>query len=172
MQQGTSALSRAGDVNGFFGLVVDNLSILAFIATVLTGVFGFPAEVVFNRMFPGTALGVLIGNLLYSFMALRLRRRLGRNDITAMPLGLDAPTSIGMALLVLGPAFLAFKQLGLDPDAAALRTWHLGMASLVIMGTLKFVLAFAGDLVTRHVPRVQRAGTSAPSACLAPPCPA
>lgn len=161
MHQLDSTPSRAGDINGFFGLVVDNLSILAFMATVLIGAFGFPADVVFNRMFPGTALGVLVGNLLYSWMAVRLRQRLGRSDITAMPLGLDAPTSIGMALLVLGPAFLAFKQVGLDPETAAMRTWQLGMASLVIMGLLKLVLAFAGDFVTRHVPRAGLLGSIA-----------
>ena len=57
----TPATSRrwfvAGDLNGFFGLVVDNLSILGFIAMALIGIFGFPAEVVYQRMFPGTALG-------------------------------------------------------------------------------------------------------------------
>ena len=63
----------------------------------LIGIFGFPAEVVFGRMFPGTALGVLVGNLLYTWMARRLMVKTGRNDVTAMPLGLDAPTSIGMA---------------------------------------------------------------------------
>src|SRR5690606_14852835 len=77
-----------GDINGFFGLVVDNLSILGFIAMALVGIFGFPAEVVFTRMFPGTALGVLLGNLAYTWMARRLARRTGRDDVTAMPLGL------------------------------------------------------------------------------------
>src|SRR3546814_6298023 len=52
-----------GDLNGFFGLVVDNLSILGFIAAALVGIFAMPADVVFQRMFPGTALGVLVGNL-------------------------------------------------------------------------------------------------------------
>ena len=61
-----------GDLNGFFGLVVDNLSILGFIAAALIGIFQFPAEVVFTRMFPGTALGVLVGNLIYTWMAHRL----------------------------------------------------------------------------------------------------
>ena len=112
----------AGDLNGFFGLVVDNLSILGFIAMALLGIFGFPAEVVFGRMFPGTALGVLVGNLLYTWMARRLMAKTGRDDVTAMPLGLDAPTSIGMALLVLGPAFVAFKQQGLEANAAAIAT--------------------------------------------------
>ncbi|MEO8365376.1 MAG: hypothetical protein ABI538_04130 [Pseudoxanthomonas sp.] len=149
----------AGDLNGFFGLVVDNLSILGFIAMALIGIFGFPAEIVYQRMFPGTALGVLVGNLLYTRMARRLAAKTGRDDVTAMPLGLDAPTSIGMALLVLGPAFVAFKQQGMEADAAALATWQLGMASLVVMGVLKLVLSFFGDTVTRLVPRAGLLGS-------------
>lgn len=149
----------AGDLNGFFGLVVDNLSILGFIAAALVGIFQFPAEVVFGKMFPGTALGVLLGNLIYTAMARRLALRSGRDDVTAMPLGLDAPTSIGMALLVLGPAYLAFGQQGMTPQAAALATWQLGMASLVVMGLLKLVLSFAGDWVTRVLPRAALLGS-------------
>src|SRR5690606_11956002 len=149
----------AGDLNGFFGLVVDNLSILGFIAAALVGIFQFPAEVVFGKMFPGTALGVLVGNLIYTAMARRLAQRSGRDDVTAMPLGLDAPTSIGMALLVLGPAYVAFGQQGIAPEAAALATWQLGMAALVVMGLLKLVLSFAGDWVTRVLPRAALLGS-------------
>lgn len=151
----------AGDLNGFFGLVVDNLSILGFITLALVGLFQFPAEVIYTRMIPGTAFGVLIGNLLYTWMARRLAARSGRSDVTAMPLGLDAPTSIGMALLVLGPAFVRYKQQGLDPQAAALATWHLGMAALVVMGLLKTVLSFFGDAVTRALPRAALLGSIA-----------
>ncbi|WCE02965.1 hypothetical protein [Pseudoxanthomonas sp. JBR18] len=150
-----------GDLNGFFGLVVDNLSILGFIAMALVGMFQFPAEVVFGRMFPGTAFGVLVGNLAYTVMARRLARRTGRSDVTAMPLGLDAPTSIGMALLVLGPAFWTFRNLGMDAHAAAIETWHLGMAALVIMGGLKLVLSFFGEAVTRALPRAALLGSIA-----------
>lgn len=149
----------AGDLNGFFGLVVDNLSILGFISAALIGIFGFPADVVFGRMFPGTAFGVLVGNGIYTWMAHRLARQSGRDDVTAMPLGLDAPTSIGMALLVLGPAFVAFKQQGMDEAAAANATWQLGMASLVVMGVLKLVLSFFGDAITRAVPRAALLGS-------------
>src|SRR5688500_8935415 len=147
-----------GDLNGFFGLVVDNLSILGFIAAALIGIFGMPADIVFGRMFPGTAFGVLVGNLLYTWMARRLAMRTGRDDVTAMPLGLDAPTSIGMALLVLGPAFAAYRTQGLDAQAAGIATWQLGMASLMVMGALKFVLSFAGDAITRVVPRAALLG--------------
>ena len=151
----------AGDLNGFFGLVVDNLSILGFIAAALVGIFAMPADVVFQRMFPGTALGVLVGNLIYTWMARRLAAKTGRDDVTAMPLGLDAPTSIGMALLVLGPAFVAFKQGGMDDDAAAIATWQLGAASLMVMGVLKFVLSFFGEAVTRIAPRAALLGSIA-----------
>ena len=76
-----------------------------------------------------------------------------------MPLGLDAPTSIGMALLVLGPAFVAFKQQGLEANAAAIATWQLGMASLIVMGLLKLVLSFFGEAVTRALPRAALLGS-------------
>lgn len=150
-----------GDLNGVLGLVVDNLSILAFLATALVGIFGMPADIVYRRMFPGTAFGVLLGNLAYTWMARRLAAKTGRADVTAMPLGLDAPTSIGMALLVLGPAFAGYKAAGMDPAAAGEATWRLGMASLVVMGVLKFVLSFFGAWVQRSVPRAGLLGSIA-----------
>jgi len=151
----------AGDLNGFFGLVVDNLAVMAFLATVLVGLFRFPADIVFYRMFPGTALGVLVGDLAYTWMAVRLSRGTGRPDVTAMPLGIDTPTTIGLALLVLGPAFARFKQGGLDEHAAGIATWHLGMAAMIVMGVLKFALSFAGAWVGRVVPRAGLLGSIA-----------
>ena len=64
-----------GDINAFFGLMLDNVVNLAVLAGILVGGFGFPADIVFTRMFPGTALGVLLGNLVYTVMAIRLARR-------------------------------------------------------------------------------------------------
>ncbi|GGA06715.1 hypothetical protein [Dyella caseinilytica] len=151
----------SSDFNGFLGLLVDNLSVMAFLATALIGIFGFPADLIYTRMLPGTTLGVLLGNLAYFFMARRVAKRTGNVDTTAMPLGVDAPTSIGMALLVLGPAFLSYKQAGMDEHAAAIATWQLGMASLVVMGILKTVLSFFGPMVQRHVPRAGLLGSIA-----------
>jgi AGZA family xanthine/uracil permease-like MFS transporter len=104
---------------------------------------------------------VLVGDLIYTWMAVRLARRTGRSDVTAMPLGIDTPTTIGLALLVLGPAFVGFKQSGLDEHAAAISTWHLGMASMVVMAALKFALSFAGAWVGRVIPRAGLLGSIA-----------
>ena len=59
-----------GDINGFFGLMFDNITVLSFLAGVLVLGFGFPADIVYTRMFPGTAFGVLIGDLLYELKVL------------------------------------------------------------------------------------------------------
>ena len=133
-------LFTMGDLNAFFALAIDNVVNLVMLAAILTAVFGFPAEFVLTRMVPGTALGVLVGDLAYSWMALRKGR-----DATAMPLGLDTPSTIGIAIAVLGPAYLASG----DPYVA----WEVGMATLVLMGVVKLVLSFAGDTVLRWIPR-------------------
>ena len=161
MSHSARRVFSAGDLNGFFGLLVDNLAVLGFLASALVGIFQMPAEVVFGRMFPGTALGVLVGDLLYTLMAWRLARRSGRDDVTAMPLGIDTPTTIGLAFLVLGPAFTAFKAGGMDPHAAAIATWHLGMAGMIVMGVFKFVLSFVGAWIGRLVPRAGLLGAIA-----------
>src|SRR5258708_12172742 len=92
-----------GDVNGFLGLAVDNLSVLGLLAAVLIGAYGVPAEIVFGKMFPGTALGVLVGDLVYTWLAVRLARRTGRRHLTATPFRLATPSPIGLPLLLLPP---------------------------------------------------------------------
>jgi AGZA family xanthine/uracil permease-like MFS transporter len=150
-----------GDVNGFFGLMFDNLTVLSFLAGILVFAFGYPADIVYTRMFPGTAFGVLFGDLVYTWMAFRLARRTGNPRVTAMPLGLDTPSTIGIALVVLGPAFLSLKAQGMDPREAALMTWYIGMATMVMIGVVKLVLSFCGGWVQKIVPQAGLLGSLA-----------
>ena len=149
-----------GDLNGFFGLMFDNLTVLSFLAGILIFVFKFPADIIYTRMFPGTAFGVLFGDLVYTWMAFRLARKTGRN-VTAMPLGLDTPSTIGIALVVLGPAFLSFKASGLSEHDAAMMTWYVGMATMVMIGILKVVFSFLGQWIQKVVPQAGLLGSLA-----------
>jgi AGZA family xanthine/uracil permease-like MFS transporter len=142
-----------GDVNAFFGLAVDNLTNLVVLAGLLVGVFGFPADLVLYRIIPGTALGVLAGDLWYTWLAWRLARETGRADVTAMPFGIDTPSLFGITFGVLGPTMLATK----DPVLA----WKVGMGVTVAMGVAKLGLAFAGEWVRRVVPRAGLLGSIA-----------
>jgi len=150
-----------GDFNGFFGLMFDNLTVLSFLAGILVFVFKFPAEIVYTRMFPGTAFGVLFGDLVYTWMAFRLSKRTGNTTVTAMPLGLDTPSTIGMALAVLGPAFIGLKAEGMSEVDAAMMTWYIGMATMVVIGVLKIVFSFIGQWVQKVVPQAGLLGSLA-----------
>jgi AGZA family xanthine/uracil permease-like MFS transporter len=109
-------------------------------------------------MVPGTALGVLVGDLAYTWLAVRLMRRTGRADVTAMPFGIDTPTLFAMVFGVLGPVKLATG----DPVLA----WKVGMAATVAIGLAKVGLAFAGDWARRAVPRAALLGSIAGVAIL------
>ncbi len=149
-----------GDLNGFFGLMFDNVTVLSFMAMILILFFGMPPEIVFTRMFPGTAFGVLFGDLVYTWMAFRLAKRTGR-QVTAMPLGLDTPSTIGIAFTVLGPAFVGYKAAGMDDQSAALQTWYVGMAVMIYMGIFKTIFSFAGSWLQRVIPQAGLLGSLA-----------
>ena len=140
-----------GDLSAFFALALDNLSNLVLLSAILVGGFGFPAEVFLGKMVPGTALGVAVGDLAYTWMARRLAARTGRAEVTAMPLGLDTPSTVGMAVAVLGPTWAMTKD--------ATLTWQVGAATLFLMGLVKVVAAFLGDAVRRRVPQAGLLGS-------------
>jgi len=147
-----------GDVNGFLGLALDNVTQLVILSSLLIGAFGFPADLVLGLMVPGTALGVLVGDLVYPWLALRLMRRTGREDVTAMPFGIDTPTLFAMVFGVLGPVKLATGD--------AVLAWKVGMAATLAIGVVKALLAFAGDWTRRVVPRAALLGSIAGVAIL------
>ncbi len=151
----------AGDINGFFGLMFDNLTVLSFLAGIMIFVFKYPAEIVYGKMFPGTAFGVLFGDLVYTWMAFRLAKKKNNSNVTAMPLGLDTPSTIGIALTVLGPAFIYLKAQGMAVNDAAMMTWYIGMATMVIIGVFKLVFSFIGGWVQKIVPQAGLLGSLA-----------
>ena len=72
------AWARRGDINAFSGLMLDNIGGMILMASLLVLGFGLPRQFVLTRMIPGTAVGVLVGDLIYTSMAFRLARRTGR----------------------------------------------------------------------------------------------
>ena len=154
-----------GDVNAFFGLMLDNVAVMVLLVVARLRRRRrqiHVREFVLTHMIPGTAVGVLLGDLVYSWMAFRLARRTGRQDVTAMPLGLDTPSTFGVALLVLLPALqYAHTELKLDHERAMTFAWHVGLTVLVLVGVFKVICAPMGNLVRRLVPRAGLLGSLA-----------
>jgi AGZA family xanthine/uracil permease-like MFS transporter len=148
-----------GDINAFFGLMLDNIGCMILMASLLVIGFDLPKSFVLIKMIPGTAVGVLVGDLIYTVMALRLARRTGRSDVTAMPLGLDTPSTFGTVFLIIGPAYQDALHRGLDAEASARHAWFLGIAMILASGVFKLGCAPVSGWVRRVVPRAGLLGS-------------
>lgn len=162
MEQKRYHWAAAGDVNAFFGLMLDNIAGLVLLVSLLAGVFKFPVTFALAYMVPGTAIGVLVGDLLFFVLAFVYAKQTGKQNVTAMPLGLDTPSTFGMVFLVLGPAYAAALGVeGATEQSAAMAAWKIGMCAIFITGVVKAVLAFFSDWLHRVFPRAGLLGSLA-----------
>ena len=134
-----------GDIDGFFGLFVDNLLQLMLIAVLCGNVCGMPPELVYGRILPGAALSILFGNIFYGWQARKLAIRTGRTDVTALPYGINTVSLIAFVFLIIAPIYFETK----DPTLA----WQAGLFACLASALLECVGAFAGDWLRRHTPR-------------------
>src|SRR5215468_10043280 len=134
-----------GDIDGFFGLFLDNLLQLMVISVLGTSVCGFPPELVNGRILPGAALSILVGNLFYAWQARRLAERTGRADVTALPFGINTPSVMAFIFLIMGPVYQETK----NPTLA----WQAGLLACFLSGVMEVIGAFCGDWLRRHTPR-------------------
>ena len=162
-----NAWVRWGEMNAFFGLILDNVAVMIVLVTLVTASDPaaqrrFSREFVLTQMIPGTALGVVIGDLVYTWMAVRLARRTGRSDVTAMPLGLDTPSTFAVGALVLLPALNnGMNWYGMDHGQAMVFGWHVGAMVLLMIGLCKSILAPFGGKIRSWVPRAGMLGSLA-----------
>ena len=153
--------ATAGDINAFFGLSIDNLADLVLTVSLLAAVFDYPAQFALSHLVPGTAVGVVAGDLIFTWMAFRLARRTGRGNVTAMPLGLDTPSTFGMVFFVLGPAYADALAGGMERELAARHAWHIGMCAIVASGIFKVLCSAVAGPIRRLVPRAGLLGSLA-----------
>ena len=169
MSQRSRSWAAPGDVNAFFGLMLDNVAGLILLTTLLSATSGISTSFILQHMVPGTAIGVLVGDLIFFWLCVRQGRRQGRADLTAMPLGLDTPSTYGMILFVLGPAFASMQQKlaadgvfdATDQAAAERFAWHIGIGSIFLSGIFKGLCAFGSGWIRRHLPRAGLLGSLA-----------
>jgi AGZA family xanthine/uracil permease-like MFS transporter len=134
-----------GDVDGFFGLFIDNLLQLMLIGVLCKVVCGLPDELVLGRILPGAGLSILAGNLFYAWQARRLALSTGRMDVTALPYGINTTSLIAYIFLVMGPVYQETK----DPTL----TWRVGLFACLLSGVMEVLGAWVGDWLRRHTPR-------------------
>src|SRR5262249_44683129 len=127
-----------GDIDGFFGLALDNLVQLLLIDTLCRHVLGFPSELLYGQVLPGVAVSLLLGNLFYSWQAVRLAQRTGRSDVCAQPYGINTVSLIAYVFLVMLPAKNDALEKGHSPEEAARLAWQAGLVACFACGLIEF----------------------------------
>src|SRR5436190_12389067 len=94
-----------GDLDGFFGLFVDNLLQLLLILTLCPLLCGISAAEVVTRILPGATLSILAGNLFFAWQAWRLARQEQRDEVTAMPYGINTVSLFAFIVFVMAPVY-------------------------------------------------------------------
>src|SRR4051794_37380328 len=148
-----------GDIDGFFGLALDNLVQLLLIDSLCRGVLGFPADLVYGRVLPGAAMSILVGNVAYALQARRLAERTGRTDVCALPYGINTVSLFAHAFLVMLPAKALAERVGMpDPSRIA---WQAGLLATFVSGVIELGGAFIAERVRKATPRAALLSTLA-----------
>src|SRR5712692_10331414 len=148
-----------GDVDGFFGLAVDNLVQLLLIDTLCRVVLGFQPELVYGRVLPGAAVSILVGNVSYAVQARRLAERTGRTDVCALPYGINTVSLFAHVFLVMLPAKALAAKIG-APDPARV-AWQAGLLATLSSGVIELAGAFVAERVRKITPRAALLSTLA-----------
>jgi AGZA family xanthine/uracil permease-like MFS transporter len=148
-----------GDIDGFFGLALDNLVQLLLIQELCQSVLGFPPELIYGRVLPGAAVSILVGNIFYAIQAKRLAECTGRTDVCALPYGINTVSLIAHVFLVMLPAKALAARFGApDPSRVA---WQAGLFATLCSGLIEFALAFVAERVRKITPRAALLSTLA-----------
>lgn len=104
---------RPGDLDGFLALGLNNLIQILLIISLCRGILGYPDALLFGQILPAAGVSLLVGNLVYSFLARRLAAREQRSDCTALPYGINTVSLFAYIFLVMLPVKLAALNSGL-----------------------------------------------------------
>ena len=142
-----------GDLDGFFGLFVDNLIQLILIVTLCGKALGFPDGMVYGRILPGVAVSLLAGNAFYAYQAKRLMARTGQAHATALPFGVNTVSLFAYILFVMMPVVRQTHDVEL--------AWRVGLAACLGSGLIELGGAFVAGWVKKVTPRAALLATLA-----------
>jgi len=113
-------LWRSSEINAFSGLFINLLVNVLTITVLTTAVVHISTGKVTGTILPALGVELLIGNIFYFILAVRLARREGRDDVTAMPYGPSVPHMFLVTLVIMLPIYLQTH----DP----IKAWEAGLA--------------------------------------------
>jgi len=171
-----------GDVNAFLFLFADNLSSLIAIVGEMVFipkiVFQFKPDsvpigtgqyssltvkdyqdawnhTVFRKACPGIGFALVFGNLWYSWMACKLAKQEERDDVTALPYGINTPAGFLTVFMVMLPILFDNdpSKNEISPEEFAKRSFYGACCANFIGGIFECCGLVCGDFLRKNIPR-------------------
>src|SRR5271154_5985007 len=136
------ALSR-GDIDVTIAQVGLNLAQMI-IPVFLLVPLGIPLGFSVGHLLPGYALGFFVGSMGLTWLGVSLRKREGREDVTAHPYGNNVPAIIAYTLAIMLPVYLQTHD--------AMQAWQAGAAAVVWTGLIKLAASPFAGVIRRFIP--------------------
>jgi AGZA family xanthine/uracil permease-like MFS transporter len=147
------ALWTPGDWNAFFGFGTNILVNLIVLTGLLRFVLQMPGELVFGRILPAVGLMLFLSTVYYAYLAWKLAKETGRNDVCALPSGISVPHMFIVTFVIMLPI------LGRTGDPV--KAWEAGLTWVFIQSLILMVGGFVAPVIRRITPRAALLGTLA-----------
>src|SRR5215471_6115038 len=146
-------LWAAGDWNAFFGFGTNILVNMLTLTALLRFVLKMPDALVFGRILPAVGLMMFLSTMYYAFLAYRLARKTGRNDVCALPSGISVPHMFIVTFVIMLPISLKTG----DPE----KGWQAGLVWVFFQSFILMIGGFIAPYIRRITPRAALLGTLA-----------
>jgi adenine/guanine/hypoxanthine permease len=153
VQKGEPKLWTPGDWNAFFGFGTNILVNLIVLTGLLRFVLQMPDSLVFGRILPAIGVMLFLSTGYYAWLAWRLAKQTGRNDVCALPSGVSVPHMFIVTFVIMLPI------LGRTGDPV--KAWEAGLTWVFIQSLILMVGGFVAPLIRRITPRAALLGTLA-----------
>ncbi|HEY5753817.1 MAG TPA: hypothetical protein VIT21_11755 [Chthoniobacterales bacterium] len=142
-----------GDFNAFFGFGTNILVNLLTLTALLRFVLKMPDDIVFGRILPATGVMLCLSTLYYAWLAYRLAKKTGRDDVCALPSGTSVPHMFVVTFVIMLPITLSTG----DP----IKGWEAGLTWVFIQSFVLMVGGFIAPVIRKITPRAALLGTLA-----------
>ncbi len=142
-----------GDWNAFFGFGTNILVNMLTLTALLRYVLKMPDDIVFGRILPATGLMLFLSTLYYAWLAYKLAKETGRNDVCALPSGISVPHMFIVVFVIMMPIA---AQTG-DP----IKGWEAGLTWVFVQSFVLMAGGFIAPFIRKITPRAALLGALA-----------
>ncbi|MDD2723522.1 MAG: regulator [Methylovulum sp.] len=153
MTTSTVKIWTPGDWNAYFGFGTNILVNMLVLTGLLRFVLKMPDDLVFGRILPATGLMLFLSTVYYAYLAYKLAKETGRDDVCALPSGVSVPHMFVVVFVIMLPISLSSG----DP----VKGWEAGLAWVFIQSFVLMLGGFIAPFIRKVTPRAALLGTLA-----------